>query len=55
MKSGAKKILRNIIFRYYRLIDTLGFDNSPKTPVNFIVEKADWAIQWVGKYIPLLI
>ena len=51
MKSAVKKILRNAIIRYYRLIDTLGFDSSPKTPVNFIVEKADWAIQWVGKYI----
>ena len=51
MKSHVKKILRNGIFKYYSLLDSLGFDVSSKTPVNFIVEKADWAIKWVGKYI----
>lgn len=51
MMFGLKKILRYLICRYYRLLDSLGFNVSPKTTVNFIVEKADWAIQWVGKYI----
>jgi glycosyltransferase involved in cell wall biosynthesis len=51
MKSRLKKLLRNGLCKYYRLLDSAGINVSPEVSVNFVVEKADWAIRWVGLYI----
>ena len=51
MKSRLKEVLRQGLSKYYRLLNAAGFNTCPKAPVNFVVEKADWAIRWVGLYI----
>ena len=51
MRKKIKEILRNGLCRYYRLLSIFGFNYSAKPPVNFVVEKANWAIRWVGMYI----
>ena len=51
MKKKIKEILRNGLCKYYRLLNLFGLNYPAKAPVNFVIEKANWAIRWVGMYI----
>lgn len=51
MKSFVRDLARAGQCRGYGLLRTTGFYRPAFPPVNFIVEKADWAIRWVGNYV----
>ena len=47
MKSFLKYFLRYFECKYYRLLNFFGF-HKEFANINFVVEKADWAIRQVG-------
>lgn len=51
MKDRIKHYIRGLLTRTFRIFHSTGIYRPATPPVNFVVEKADWAIRWVGTYI----
>ncbi len=51
MKTLVRSLARAGVCRGYSALRSLGLRDEKFPPVNFIVERADWAIRWVGTYV----
>jgi glycosyltransferase involved in cell wall biosynthesis len=51
MKVLARDLVRAGICQGYSALRTLGLHDAKFPPVNFVIERADWAIRWVGTYV----
>lgn len=51
MKALVRNLARASICHGYSVLRSLGLRDEKFPPVNFVVERADWAIRWVGNYI----
>ncbi len=51
MKTFVRDIARAGTCQGYSVLRCLGLHDAKFPPVNFVVERADWAIHWVGNYV----
>ncbi len=51
ISEAINKIRYNVISNYWRFLTCVGLNNTPKIPVSFVIEDADWAIKKVGESI----
>jgi len=51
MRTLVRYLARAGTCQGYSVLRSLGLRQAPYPPVNFVVERADWAIRWVGSYI----
>ena len=53
--TALKNVLRTIRAHAtclpWRALGSLGVNRSPRPPVAFVIERADWAIRWVGEHV----
>lgn len=51
MKALVRNLARAGTCQGYSVLRSLGLHDDNFPPINFVVERADWAIRWVGNYI----
>jgi glycosyltransferase involved in cell wall biosynthesis len=51
MKALLRSLTRASTCRGHAVLRTAGLQNTTYPPVNFVVERKDWAIRWVGTYV----
>jgi glycosyltransferase involved in cell wall biosynthesis len=51
LKEQLRKIHKQILCSPWKIAGSLGLYDSPLAPVQFVIEKADWAIRWVGEHV----
>ncbi len=51
MKDSLRSIRAHVTCLPWRALGSLGVNGSPEPPVAFVIERADWAIRWVGEHV----
>lgn len=51
MRQRLRRLHQRAISLPWKALGSVGLYNGPQAPVQFVVEKAEWAIKWVGEHV----